>query len=506
MLKFLWQNEDGIVLPLAVVLIAVLTLLGFSAIFMVDAQKSLAQKDIEKADALHYAEAGIHDYLGHVNRKTNKDWDRWGEVIPFEDGYYQVVKVDYDEKSLKRDIQSTGWVAGDEDNKRTVQVTIDRRAFNQYAYFSNTDSFIINGKKEKVYWAKNEKCYGPYHTNDSLYIKDANSSSRPVFYGHVSYVNAIEGDYVKSYAKQLFREGYSKVPPIVIPQTNYQIKERAQEGGHYYSGRTRILLDGDKYHVKYYEYDEKGKKYVEKEKRNLPLPENGVIYVDGGSDGKFAATSGNLFIAGELSGSLTIGAANEIYITGYDPLEDTWATKNGKNWTIVPAKKPNNTTQGLVYKNTTFQQVKKGNEVVGYTANLNKGDDLLGLVANKDIKILGIGWFNNPNPSSGSRNSDPDPEYNVAPTDITIHGAIFSIGEGFGFEAYDIHKKGTIILRGSIIQNSRKAVGLTDGSKGYKKDYAHDPRMLNATPPGFPEPLNTGWEIKSWKEVNPNTN
>lgn len=74
----------------------------------------------------------------------------------------------------------------------------------------------------------------------------------------------------------------------------------------------------------------------------------------------------------------------------------------------------------------------------------------------------------------------------------------FPFEEGFGYEAWEIHKKGTIILRGSLIQNYRKPVGLVDGSKGYKKDYAHDERMSEISPPHFPEPLNTGWEIKRW--------
>lgn len=476
MFKLLWQNEDGMVLPLVVVMIAVFTILGFSALFMVDTQAGLEEKEIQRTGALHYAEAGINDYLGHLNRRINVPWDKWNVPVPFEDGYYQLEQVEFDESSLTRVIQATGWVAGDEGNKRTIRAKIGRRAFNEYAYFSHDDG-------PSIYWKTGEVCYGPYHTNNIL-----NISGTPTFYGPVTYSKDVIG--VGNNAKKIFRAGYRMVPEIKLPNNNYQLKERALEGGHYYFGRTRILLDGDRYHVKYFEEitDGHGRKtYQEQEKRNLPLPENGVIYVDGGNDGKFAATSGNLFIAGELSGNLTVGAANDIYILGYDPLEDQWEKKvkqGNKTVTKKPDPVPNAATQGIVYKNTVFRQVKSGKEVTGYEAD---GDDMLGLVANSKIRILGEGWF------------DRD-KADVAPNNITIHAALFSINEGFGYESYTKYEKENIILRGSLVQHTRKPVGQTDwmGKTGYYKDYAHDPRMLTTAPPNFPEPLNTGWEIKEW--------
>ncbi len=93
--------------------------------------------------------------------------------------------------------------------------------------------------------------------------------------------------------------------------------------------------------------------------------------------------------------------------------------------------------------------------------------------------------------------------YDVAPKDITIHAALFSVldGNGFGFEDYGKGgRKGDIILWGNITQRKRKAVG-TVGSTGYSKKYAHDPRMFYDYPPRILEPTNVGWEIHEWKEV-----
>lgn len=92
--------------------------------------------------------------------------------------------------------------------------------------------------------------------------------------------------------------------------------------------------------------------------------------------------------------------------------------------------------------------------------------------------------------------------YDVAPKDITIHAAIFSVNEGFGYEDSGVGgSKGNIYLWGNITQKIRKTVGTTSGV-GYKKKYAHDPRMFYDYPPRILEPTNVGWEIHEWKEVN----
>ena len=96
----------------------------------------------------------------------------------------------------------------------------------------------------------------------------------------------------------------------------------------------------------------------------------------------------------------------------------------------------------------------------------------------------------------------------VAPKNITIHAAVFAINNSFGVERYNqIGLKGTIHLVGSICQHRRGAVAMFDDrglTRGYKKNYTHDPRMAYESPhPIFLEPENAGWEIVSWKRVAP---
>lgn len=91
--------------------------------------------------------------------------------------------------------------------------------------------------------------------------------------------------------------------------------------------------------------------------------------------------------------------------------------------------------------------------------------------------------------------------YDVGPHDVTIHAALFSVHQGFGYEDYDKGpRKGDITLWGNITQRERKPVG-TIGSTGYNKKYAHDPRMFYDYPPHILEPTNVGWEIHEWKEI-----
>lgn len=121
---------------------------------------------------------------------------------------------------------------------------------------------------------------------------------------------------------------------------------------------------------------------------------------------------------------------------------------------------------------------------------------------------VGSGWFDNLRPGNYDV-WEPDEKwgtksktYDMAPHNVIIHAALFSVNQGFGYEDYDKGpRKGDITLWGNITQRERKPVG-TIGSTGYNKKYAHDPRMFYDYPPHILEPTNVGWEIHEWKEIN----
>ncbi|MDZ7672730.1 MAG: hypothetical protein U5K53_07870 [Halanaerobiales bacterium] len=104
------------------------------------------------------------------------------------------------------------------------------------------------------------------------------------------------------------QENLLKVSPLEFPNSNSDLKTWAESpGGYYYQGRTCILLNGDRLLIR----------NQDNPIEDRPLPSNGVIYVDNLNNemDKWDLDSGNIFISGELNGSLTIAAQNTIYIT-----------------------------------------------------------------------------------------------------------------------------------------------------------------------------------------------
>lgn len=461
-------------LPVVVAVIAVITILGFTAAFLVSGQATMGTRFTGREEALAYAEAGFYKYLWHLN-KDSKYYEKpesektTGEALlgvdtPFQDGFY---RLEVDPPTMEIPvvtIRSTGWPASDPTNRCTIEVQVRKRQFCQHVYLSNEEKIMWQGGANKVWWYTGDEIWGPLHTNHTLHINGA-----PIFHGRVTYTVGIE---LWPGSNPDYREGLpEQVPPMVFPASNKKLKTYAQRDGYYYKGRTCIFIDRNQLRIR--------NKDGEAEVR--PLPPNGVIYVDGTIDydedwfKKFDLNKGNAFVSGRLDGRLTIAAANNIYITAKDPTEfDYFAAAN---------------TGGIRYADADFDP--EG----GIT------DDMLGLVANGNIRILHYYW---PKASSPYYNRAPG---DVAPYDITIHAALFALDGVWEYEYYwQQPVKGTIYVVGSIIQQYSGQVGDYKGQSGerlsgYLKDYRYDPRMLYDAPPHFLEAVNAGWEIVSWDKL-----
>lgn len=471
-------GQEGIVLPVVVAVIAVITTVGFTAASVVGDQAMMGSRYTGGEEALAYAEAGLYKYLWHLN-KDSKYYEKdeadkgpdealLGVETPFQDGYYylEVDPPTADEPVVT--IRSTGWPASDPTNRRTIEVQVHKRQFCQHVYLSNEEKVWWNGEFHKVWWYTDDEVHGPLHTNHTLHIY-----GRPIFHGPVTYTIGIE---LWPGSNPDYRAGPpQQTPPLTFPPSNSQLMTQAQYQGYYYQGRTCIFIDGDQLRIR----NQAGDIEVR------PLPSNGVIYVNGTVDydedrgEKWQLDKGNVFIAGELDGRLTVAAANNIYVCAKDPTDyDYWTAE----W-----------AGGVRYANEDFDPDG------GMT------DDMLGLVANGYVRILHYYW-----PDDSYDHHSPyfsRPPYDVAPYNITIHGAVFALDWSWEYEYFwDRPVKGTIYLVGSIIQQYRGGVGtFYSGSgaqrSGYLKDYRHDPRMLYDTPPHFLEPVNAGWQIVSWDRI-----
>jgi hypothetical protein len=475
----LLKGDKGIAMPSVVIIIAIVTLLGFTAVSLTENQDSMGKRYEATEGALSIAEAGINEYLWRLNKDSRFYGTDEGikfvkedgnpKVHDFQSGQYilEITEPTVAEPTIK--IKSTGWLKDDESSKYAVEVEVRKRRFVQQIYLSGEET---NDQGESVWWTTDDIVNGPFHTNGTL-----NINGKPKFLDRVTYVKGI-----KKYTNQsepICSHGPpEKVEPMVFPTTNQQLKTQAQYNGYYFNGRTSIMLS------------ESGIKIRNKDGAVQTITDlkNGVIYVDGNvsnkSSDKWKVDTGNAFVSGKLNGRLTIAAANDIYITGYDPTEYKW--NSVKNYP----------TGGIAYFDTTFDE--NGNV-------LQDGDDMLGLIADQYVRILHYGWFGDKWSTGGwggSQDNNP-----VALNDITIHGAIFALNKSYEFEDHEGGKFGTITLNGSICQNRRGAVGTFSGNttvSGYaNKNYIHDPRMAYDTPPHFLEPTNAGWEIVSWKKVTP---
>ena len=537
------MNNKGITMPLVIIVLLFATILGFSSLSMINTQVRFNAMDNISKKALEYAETGYYKYLWHLNDDVNfyltdSGIEMNGKTFEYLDGYYklEVTPPEADDRFIT--IKSTGWVKSNPDKKTIIEAKIRKKQFVHHVYVSSADEYRNNNNRlVKVWWSKNDECHGPYHTNLNLYIEYS-----PVFYDIVTYTGKYYGKSssnreieLKTDAQKKATNAYynpnflvkdpqqpQKVDVLEFPESNIDLKKWAEKDNMVFTGRTCVYLDGKNMKVR--------KNDGSIHNIDIRSIKNRVVYIDGTTSNtanKFDLGLGNLFVSGELDEELTIAAANEIYITYDDPTNWYDYTASDLTRQGVTPPQPSKTpplSGGIKYKDITFKEVKVGNTYERKAEGSGKA--MLGLVANNNIMILHYGWPRSAgdggNPywdfewewkNQGTR-MNPDykwvkktlnnkeKDYDTAPKDITIHAAVFSIKQGFGFEGYDEGVgKGKITLWGNITQSTRKPV--KQGTPGYDKNYFHDPRMFYDYPPHILEPVNVGWEIHDWKEIKP---
>jgi hypothetical protein len=437
--KALDSNRGYIALALTstVAVIIILSVLIYTLIPYMESESSATQQEETSAKALYIAEAGINNYLWHLNQdedyfetqvhpaqgQDEKGQARW---VNYSDGAYHLdVEALTDSPGVI--VTATGRIVKDSLTvERKIRAVIKKRSFAHYIYF--TDHETVEGSGEKIWFITGDIIRGPLHSNDYIHIW-----GDPEFQKKVTTSRNLD---IYPGSNPIFKEGYEEeVPVLEMPPTNIELKTWAQAGGYYYYGKTTITLKNSGYLL-----IENNNSQSTGPTGLVSLPANGVIYVDGQNGAKSNQNNGDVYIEGTLSGRLTIASKNNIYITG-----------------------------DLLYKDETA--------------------DMLGLVAENYVYILHYKGYKD-----------------VAPYNIEINAAIFAVNHSFSYEKYYYGPpKGTITLKGALVQKYRGAVGTfyRSGKKrsGYSKDYYYDERMLYTEPPHFIEPLNSGFEIIKWEET-----
>jgi len=214
---------------------------------------------------------------------------------------------------------------------------------------------------------------------------------------------------------------------------------------------------------------------------NLPLPANGVIYVEnvptpadaytraapsrpcsanGNSIGypipeditSYGCQTGDAFVEGTLKGRLTVAAENNVIISNHL-------------------------------------------EYAGGAA----GDDVLGLVANNYVEVYHPVRCNTPGDSSCDLNARGAGRF----TDPRISAAILSVNHSFRVQNYaGGTRAGALNITGAIAQRFRGIVGLI-GYSGYDKNYVYDARLRYASPPSYLDPVKSAFGVSLFSEPPP---
>jgi hypothetical protein len=330
-------------------------------------------------------------------------------------------------------------------------------------YRQNRSSSCTN-----IQFADDDAVNGPLHSNDSIL-----TCNTPTF-GRTKN-DAIElGDQSPGYVKACNNvtptfKGTRVWPGGVLPMppTNQDLKTTA-DPAYVFTGATKIQLTGNTMTVTNNGTTRTG----------VALPTNGVIYVDSAAcptntytykqDYTASSTCGNVEVKGNYSQNLTIGAANDIIITGS-------ITRNSSGLLM-----------GLIANNF----VRVYHPVINRNSSNNDCDNYT------STSQLPSGW-------NMSKTYPGTLANQTGPGAITIQSAILALNHSFIVDNwYCGNAMGNLSVDGAIAQEYRGPVGLTSGP-GYIKNYSYNDLLRFQEPPFFIDPVQSSWKIVRQNEQIP---
>jgi len=369
-------------------------------------------------------------------------------------------------------IESTGYSGREE---RTILATFAHTSFLNFLYYTQYETLDpatyepMKPECEAFRSARPASCSnidfvnadvvnGPIHTEDTASIcstptfgrgpEDRIEFQRGSVAGGGSCTNSAK------YLGTLIPE--AEVPQIEPPPSNSALKATAELK---YSGKTIVVLEGASMKV-----TNKGTTAT------VPFPQNGVMYVSNETCSKAYKPygpsytedtgCGNVYVKGKYTGSLTIGAENDIVING----------------NLVPPV-----------------------EASGEPST----NAVLGLVANNFVRVyhpVGSGTNTAESCTAANRNESEDPLKWGSLPNLEIYAAILAVNHSFIVDNFKCGAPlGKLTLHGAVAQVFRGTVGTHSGEtvvSGYTKNYAYDERLEVESPPYFLNPITASWAVK----------
>jgi hypothetical protein len=509
------NGEQGVAMVTVMMIVLVLTLLMVATVNYAVQSEPLGRRDQNWNAALAAAQAGVDDYLYRLQQDglyytysatspptpANTAFTGWTTIPgPANQGQYHY-SVDISQFGRQGIVQviSTGRVRG---VQRTIRANMRRRGFLDYLYMTDyealdplsgyfSDPATATTQCSRYWWqgrpnpptcvrisfVTGDEINGPLHTNDTISVNGSPQFNGPATTGYTgtigcpaspTYTYRWHGLSGCGDTPQFQSGDPEAVPLLTLPTSNSNIKvetdRAAGKTGCLYNGPTRIVLNSSGTMTVTSPFTTSAS-YASCVGTNVPLPTNGVIYVQNvptaqvatctGSQNRlgypvagdvttYQCRTGDVFLSGTLRGRLTIAAENNI----------------------------------VVVDDTTYS-------TTGAASN-----DLLGLIANQFVQVY------HPVNASGT---------NITPTfqDPQIHAAILALGHSFIVQNYDEGAKlGTLTVNGVIAQKWRGPVGTGGGSgTGYLKDYGYDTRLQFASPPHAMDGFTAPFRVSQWAEI-----
>ncbi len=300
MVKRKWKNQKGFAL-LFVLLVFSITFILVTSVFIFTHSQMKQEVDLGKdMKAIHFAEAGLHyalEYLnnsdssmvpdenimqGYINHNTDDGLLIEGVIYKVDDdgstiGNY-VVRISTD--GLDYVIRSTGWSTSDgENNKRTVEATVFKKWFTDYLYFFNSNYIVPDGSYIN----------GPYHCNEELSFEDDVTFSNVVTYAGDEYVGPLDNFHPNHLPQKVSSIDFPSTPEFQETLANLKDIAETDVLNYAYNGDTRIYLRP--FFMDISQIDPVSMEWVTSE--DVPLPGNGVIYIEG-----------DVYISGEANSRL----------------------------------------------------------------------------------------------------------------------------------------------------------------------------------------------------------
>jgi hypothetical protein len=355
-----------------------------------------------------------------------------------------------------------------------------------------------------IFWSDRDVIDGRFHTNDQFAV-----SGRPKFRGTVTSgcPDVKPGD--ACYRKTLWTWDKSTGTPspefastpkgntnIELPRDNDDLRTEAEKGGCLFVGPTRIIFKADGKMAVHSPNTKTSNNCSTASSRtgisnaSAKLPDNGAIYIRSLIPGKeTAAVSSRPYVSNPAGVTTDSTSGGTSFPLAADTATTTYSERSGD--VFVEGK-----LNGRVTVGAENDIIITGNLLHADGAN---GNDVLGLVANKNVSIYHpIGDDEKRELLTGANQM----------RNVEVWAAILAVNQSFNVQNFSAGTpRGLLKVRGSIAQRWRGAYGRGNSSGlvfGYDKEWKYDPRLTHLSPPLFTEPdVTASWAPAELAETPP---